>query len=68
MLNALHMPLVHKYYNLFAFCLINSGKQVLVKLINKDLLKFREEYICTLDEPIECIRIEALFRESLWAH
>lgn len=55
--NALHVPLVDNYHHFLAFALVNVVEEVFVTFVYQDLLGSWEEYVCTLDIPVDKIRI-----------
>jgi hypothetical protein len=56
-LDTFHMPLVDQNYNFLSLSLVNLGKQFIVFLVNKNLLKFREENVGTLNVPIQVVLV-----------
>jgi len=61
MFNTFHMPLIDNNNNSLSITFINLLVKVLVSLINENVLKFWEEDIHILDEPINLVWIQALF-------
>jgi len=55
------MPLIDNNNNSLSITFINLLVKVLVSLINENVLKFWEEDIHILDEPINLVWIQALF-------
>ena len=65
MLNTLEMPLVNKHNNFLGGVLINLSEKILITLVHKDLLKSREEDLCSLSVPVDQVLIKALLGEGL---
>ena len=63
-LNAFHVPLIHKHNNFFAVGVVNVSEQALVALIDHDLFDFREECIRRLNEPVHVRSIKTLLSEG----
>lgn len=60
-LNTLHMPLVYNDNNPFSITFIYLLEEILVSLVNENVLKLWEEDVCVLNEPVDLIRVKALF-------
>lgn len=64
-LDALHVPLVDNDHYFLAFTLVDVVEKVFVTFVYEDLLGSWEEYVCTLDIPVDKVRISTFLRESL---
>jgi hypothetical protein len=65
MLNAFHVPLVHKHNDLLIGRLIYLLEDVFISLINEYLLDLGEEDVCGLDVPVDQVLVQALLSECL---
>lgn len=66
MLDSLHVPLVNDDYDFLVVALVDGRKEVIISLVNKDSLEFREEDIHALDVPVKHVLINTLLGELSW--
>lgn len=52
MFNTFHVPLIHNDNHFFTLTLIYILEQIFITFVHKYLLHSWEEYVCTLDVPV----------------
>ncbi len=53
MFNTFHVPLIDNNHHFLSFTLIYILEQIFITLVYKYLLHSWEEYVCTLDVPVD---------------